>query len=176
MDTLDFHYQSWNDAYAKFNCKFISKQDYLDHFAGTSGYEMISHLNKALNYSLSVEDITVTKDQIFIENYLLKITPIKQVLEIAQYYYSQGIKLVVASGGQKNVVEKLIKNNKIDMLFEDIIAIEDIRNGKPSPDIFIMAADRQKFLYDKCVVFEDVEAGFIAAKRANMAIVNINLL
>ncbi len=52
----------------------------------------------------------------------------------------------------------------------------NVANGKPHPDIFKVAADRQNVPYNKCLVFEDAEAGFMVAKRANMEFVNINLL
>ena len=69
-----------------------------------------------------------------------------------------------------------VSNNKLEWLFEDIVTIEDVKNGKPSPEIFKVAADRQNIAYQKCMVFEDMEAGFIAAKQANMAFVDIRLL
>lgn len=46
------------------------------------------------------------------------------------------------------------------------IAAEDVTNGKPAPDCFLLAADRLGFLIADCLIFEDAVAGIAAADAA----------
>ena len=55
-----------------------------------------------------------------------------------------------------------------------LIAAEDVANGKPAPDPFLLAAKRLGVAIADCLVFEDAPAGIAAAEAAGAAIVVIN--
>lgn len=176
IDTLGHHWAAWDETFSIHNYKFITKTDFMQHFAGTSGPELIEQLNVIHGYDMDESILIPFKNNLFIDKYLPKAKPIEIVLELANYYHAKGLKIVVASGGHSLAVKALLANNNLDGLFHDIVTIEDVKNGKPSPDIFITAAKRQNILNEKCIVFEDAEAGFIAAKLASMDIVDIHTL
>lgn len=54
-----------------------------------------------------------------------------------------------------------------------LIAAEDVVNGKPAPDPFLLGAKRLGVAIADCVVFEDAPAGIAAAEAAGAAIVVI---
>jgi len=47
---------------------------------------------------------------------------------------------------------------------------EEVTNGKPSPDIFLLTARRLGLDHSACLVLEDSELGVIAANRAKMQV------
>ena len=47
--------------------------------------------------------------------------------------------------------------------FDVVLGSDEVKNGKPSPDIYLEAARRLKVDPKACVVFEDSEAGVRAA-------------
>lgn len=49
---------------------------------------------------------------------------------------------------------------------ERFIAAEDVTNGKPAPDCFLLAADRLGVPIADCLIFEDAAAGIAAADAA----------
>ncbi|KAB1085370.1 HAD-IA family hydrolase [Neorhizobium galegae] len=51
-----------------------------------------------------------------------------------------------------------------------LIAAEDVAEGKPAPDCFLLAAARLGTTADKCLVFEDSAAGLLAAERAGASV------
>jgi sugar-phosphatase len=53
------------------------------------------------------------------------------------------------------------------------ITAEDVQNGKPHPDGFLLAADMLGFEAKDCLVFEDAPAGIAAAERAGAAVLVI---
>ncbi len=58
-------------------------------------------------------------------------------------------------------------------IFKTIVAGDDpqLEKLKPSPDIFLLAAERMKVAPQDCVVFEDAPAGVEAALAAGMQVV-----
>jgi sugar-phosphatase len=47
----------------------------------------------------------------------------------------------------------------------------DVENGKPAPDPYLLGAKRLGFAPSDCVVFEDAQAGVLAAKTAGVKLV-----
>lgn len=48
---------------------------------------------------------------------------------------------------------------------------EDVQNGKPAPDCFLLAAERLGHRIEDCLVFEDAPAGIQAAEAAGASVV-----
>ena len=54
-----------------------------------------------------------------------------------------------------------------------MITAEEIDNGKPAPDCFLLAAERLGYSAGDCLVFEDAAAGIAAAEAAGATVVVI---
>jgi sugar-phosphatase len=54
-----------------------------------------------------------------------------------------------------------------------LITAEDVRNGKPAPDCFILAAERLSVSPSRCLAFEDADAGIRAATAAGCEVLVI---
>jgi sugar-phosphatase len=54
-----------------------------------------------------------------------------------------------------------------------MIAAEDVTQGKPAPDCFVLAATRLGVAASDCLVFEDAPAGIAAAESAGASVVVI---
>jgi HAD superfamily hydrolase (TIGR01509 family) len=57
--------------------------------------------------------------------------------------------------------------------FAEVITIEDVQQGKPAPDLFLLAAERLGVPPQGCVVYEDSAQGLAAARAAGMAAVDV---
>lgn len=57
--------------------------------------------------------------------------------------------------------------------FKSIVGLEDVRQGKPDPEVFLKAAERAGVHPRNCVVFEDAVFGIQAAKAAGMHAVGV---
>lgn len=54
-----------------------------------------------------------------------------------------------------------------------LICAEDVAHGKPSPDVYLMAAASLGVSPSECIVIEDAPAGIQAARAAGMAVVGL---
>ncbi|WP_380786165.1 HAD-IA family hydrolase [Sphingomonas sp. R86521] len=55
-----------------------------------------------------------------------------------------------------------------------LISAEDVANGKPAPDCFLLAAERLGVAPADCLVFEDAPAGIAAAEAAGCDVIVVN--
>ena len=78
-------------------------------------------------------------------------------------------KTVATSTRRKNALSQLAASGILDR-FDAIAAGDEVSNGKPAPDLFLLAAQRLNISPDACLVLEDAEPGIIAASRAGMQV------
>jgi beta-phosphoglucomutase-like phosphatase (HAD superfamily) len=57
--------------------------------------------------------------------------------------------------------------------FHTITTGDDVRQNKPAPDIYYLAAEQLQVSPQKCLVFEDSVFGIQAAKSAGMTVVAV---
>ena len=87
------------------------------------------------------------------------------------------LKLGIASSTKRLRMEKTLRNGllsrlegveSLDEIFGAILSGSDVKQVKPDPEIYLLAARGLGADPAKCVVFEDSEAGVRAAKAAGM--------
>jgi sugar-phosphatase len=54
-----------------------------------------------------------------------------------------------------------------------LVCAEDVARGKPSPDVYLLAATRLEAVPSECLVVEDAPAGIQAARAAGMSVVGL---
>jgi beta-phosphoglucomutase len=60
-----------------------------------------------------------------------------------------------------------------EALIETYVGAEDVRAGKPDPEVFLTAAGRLGVAPVRCVVVEDAAAGVEAARRGGMRSIGV---
>jgi len=102
----------------------------------------------------------------------LKPTPglIKFIIDLK----NKSVKTAVASSTSKRLVNLILKKLNIKLFFKVIVSGNDIKNGKPAPDIFLKTAEFLKVHPQECLVIEDSLNGVKAAKSAGMICVGFD--
>ena len=91
------------------------------------------------------------------------------VTEILNFLLKNKIPMAIASSSDTESIQKNIKRAGIEKFFKVIIGGDQIKNGKPAPDIFQLAAKKINLPPEECYVFEDSFNGIRAAFAANCA-------
>ena len=99
--------------------------------------------------------------------------PLKDgVLDLLQLLSSRSIPMAVASSSSHEEVRRRLSNAGIAPFFGAIAGGDEVANGKPAPDLFLLANERlARHKPDQCMVFEDSEPGAEAALAAGMRVV-----
>jgi HAD superfamily hydrolase (TIGR01509 family) len=87
--------------------------------------------------------------------------------------HEQNINMCVASGSPRPRVDLSILKAGMLPAFppHKIFTREEVKRGKPAPDLFLHAANKMGVDPSKCVVVEDAVAGIEAAIAANMKVI-----
>ena len=86
----------------------------------------------------------------------------------------QNIPCAIGSSAVLENIETVFSYHKeLKPLFNAIVTADDVNEGKPDPQVFLIAAKRLQIEPTKCVVFEDAPLGIEAASRAGMTSVAI---
>ncbi len=84
-----------------------------------------------------------------------------------------GIPCVVGSSTERANLECAIDVLGFREYLPQMVAGDEVKHGKPDPEIFLKAADKIGMPPARCVVFEDAVAGIQAARAAGMKVVAV---
>lgn len=75
----------------------------------------------------------------------------------------------VASSSDEERIEFCLRKAELwDLFAGRIFSTTRVRNGKPAPDLFLLAASERGVAPERCLVIEDSVSGVLAAKAAGM--------
>jgi beta-phosphoglucomutase-like phosphatase (HAD superfamily) len=74
----------------------------------------------------------------------------------------------IVSGSPREDIARAVEHMEIEELLAFYLGAEDYSPGKPEPAGFLAAARRFAVSPERCLVFEDSQAGVVAARRAGM--------
>ena len=86
-------------------------------------------------------------------------------------FKSQEFPIGLATNSPRKLIDIALYRLRIIDFFDVLVSVEDVKNGKPEPDIYHEAALRLGVNEPDCVVFEDSINGMTAAKRAGMTVI-----
>jgi HAD superfamily hydrolase (TIGR01509 family) len=77
----------------------------------------------------------------------------------------------LATSGSRRRVEAVLEIMQWTETFDTVVCAADVTEGKPDPEIFLLAAERLGVAPGNCLVFEDSGRGIEAARAAGMVAV-----
>jgi HAD superfamily hydrolase (TIGR01509 family) len=83
------------------------------------------------------------------------------------------IPCVIASSTHRENITATLEVLGLGKFFSAIVAAEDVKRGKPDPEVFLAAAKRINSDPDSSVVFEDALVGIAAGHAAGMRVVAV---
>jgi beta-phosphoglucomutase len=94
-------------------------------------------------------------------------------IELIVSLNKHGIKSAIASSAPEENIQIIIRGLGIKDCFQAIAWGREVTEGKPSPQIFLLAAEKLETQPGNCVVIEDAIAGVTGARRAGMKCVAV---
>ena len=169
VDSMGVHFTAWCEALAQHGAANVFPEDVFYAMGGRPTKDIVRELNGELGLKLDPDSVALAKRKAFLEN-------IDQVIindMVVDFARSQRGKmpLAIATGGSRIVVEKTLQACGLSDLFDEVVTANDVKCGKPAPDIFLEAAARIEIAPEHCLVFEDAPAGIMGAQSAGMEVV-----
>lgn len=178
VDSEKIHFRACEQILASENIT-LTQSEYYQHYIGLSDTEMFGLIlqNRRLKYTpeqinmLTQAKLNAYKAIINSTDSLPTFPYAKPFIEL--YAKSMG-KLAICSGStREEVITTLAKLEQggLRAYFEPIITIDDFKVGKPSPQGYLMTAERLNILPKDCLAIEDTPKGATAAKSAGMTVI-----
>ncbi len=164
VDSEPLHFEVFNKLLGKFGKK-VSVEEH-SKYIGVTDYDCWSELKYKLNIPVSVEKLI----EMYKENFIENINDIQMVDNVESFIKNvyKDYSLGLASSNNRRSVDAIITKFQLEKYFKIFINGEEVKNGKPAPEIFLKAANEMNASYTDCIVIEDSNAGVEAAKAANM--------
>lgn len=147
----------------------------VDEFAGLPVQQVVLEINKRYHCEFDPEMFEKLKYQVFYNEYIGKVKPVEHVAEHLIAHVGR-VKIAVVSGSSREVVKKTLAILGLLDKVEVLVCAGETPRGKPAPDPFLEAARLLGVSPERCLVFEDGNAGVEAAKAAGMDWVRVDQL
>jgi beta-phosphoglucomutase len=174
VSTDEYHYQAWKQISDQEGIEFNSEIN--ERLRGVSRMESLEIILSRSDKSYSENeklDLADRKNEIYRE-LLNKLSPndiLPGVINLLLTLKARDIKVAIGSSSKNTpfILEKI----GIAANFDAVADGNDIKNSKPDPEVFLLAAERLGVEPEKCIVVEDAEAGVEAAIAAGMKVVGV---
>ena len=168
VDTGEYHFRSWHYVFEKQGINFTT----LD-FQRRFGQRNDAIIRSVMNNKVTEKQIDENKIAMDKEIYFRRIVKdnIKAqpgAVELIKSLAKSGVKMAVASSGPPENIELMVSSLGIKDCFGDLVPGREVTESKPSPLLFLRAAEKLGAKPEKCVVVEDAIAGVEAARRGGM--------
>lgn len=139
-------------------------------FVGTTSVNMWQQLKQKYGLKGTIPELIALEHKAYWD-YLKKeknLKPIAFVKKLVRQLSKMKIKLIVASSSPLNQIEYILVKLELKKYFSFWLSGDQVRRGKPEPDIFLEACKLGKVRPQECVVIEDSQNGVIAAREAGI--------
>ena len=111
----------------------------------------------------------------YIENILFTTGPRKMpyIEELLKYLKESNYKVAVASSSNMNHIINNMEKTGLKKYIDEFASGAEVENGKPAPDVFLLAAERLGVKPEECLVLEDSKAGVIAGSSAGAKVIMV---
>jgi len=120
-----------------------------------------------------------TKHDLFERKFENFSDPLPGVRETLAWLEARNVPRAICSGARRGEIEVLLESFKLRHHFDIVVAIEDVRLGKPEPEGYNLAFDKLNLEYDAelakefSLVIEDSAGGCAAGAAAGMRVLGV---
>jgi beta-phosphoglucomutase family hydrolase len=172
IDSSALHWEAWQEVMTAENLR-LTYEEYVADF-GKRNDEILRGRLGARITEADIERITRVKEEKYRE--LLWTRGLK-LLPGAEYWLRElraGEWLqALASSSPRGNIDAVFAALGIARFFDVVVSSEEVKQGKPHPDVFLAAAGKLNVAPPRCIVVEDAPAGIEAAHRAGMKAIGV---
>ena len=170
FDTERVFQQSWHEIATEMGVKL--PDEYTEAISGTNGEVMCRVIERFYHVPDGTQIMNSCKQRV--QKKLSRKVPVKEgVWEILEHFRAKGVRIAVASSSSRAQIQSNLALSGLERFFDVIISGEEVRIGKPNPEIFLRAAEALGCAPSQCYVFEDSKSGIKAGYAAGCATIMV---
>lgn len=166
IDSMPAHHQSWAVLFARHG-RTLDDRDFFQRTAGRTASEVLHEYFGPMT-GAQLLGLVNEKDAIYRELFGPVFREVPGFTVFARAARAAGLKLACATAGRAGNIAFALAHLKLEDFFDAVVGGDEVAEGKPAPDLFLLAARRMHVEPADCVVFEDAPFGIEGARRAGM--------
>lgn len=166
VDSAPCHFAAWQSTWQKRGVSY-TPEDFKHNFGKRSDTQVRAIIGDAISQE-EVQIIVREKDALLREIIKNNVKAFPGALELIKSLREHDCKIAVGSSSPQETVELIMKALGVDRYLDASVTGSEVTEGKPSPQIFLLAAQKLAAAPSKCVVVEDAVVGITAAKKGGM--------
>lgn len=95
----------------------------------------------------------------------------KGAKELLDFLKQEGIKICVGTSTGRSIANDLLTADNLMHYFDGIVCGDEVKHGKPEPDIYLTCFEKFDVKKEETLIFEDADAGAFAAFAAGIRLV-----
>jgi HAD superfamily hydrolase (TIGR01509 family) len=163
VSTMEGHFACYSAALAEAGIPIDRAQFFSQ--AGMTGREQIAYFAAKAGVTVDPDAVYKRKGEIFREK-KPEAPQIEPMVNLLRTLRAAGQPIAIATGSSRQSVSPVIERHGLSPTA--LVAAEDVKRGKPHPDLFLRAAELLGVPPEDCIVIEDSDVGIEAAKAAGM--------
>jgi beta-phosphoglucomutase len=165
-DSYSFHFAAWQETFAKRGIEF-TKKAFTNLFGARNDFIIGTIMGKELPET-DVKIMVQEKEETFRRKAAGHIKPFPGAIRLLNTLKTGGFRLGLVSSAPSENIDLALSELDLTEVFNCIVFGQEVSESKPSPEIYLLAANKLRATPGDCVVIEDSPLGVKAAKTANM--------
>ena len=171
VEAKNIHYEALNEALGD---KYaISWNEHLSTYDGLKTTQKLDMLSEKKGLPIDIHsDIWENKQQLTLDK-LRALKPNVDLIQTMNLLVSEGYKIAVCSNSIRKTCLTVISKLGIMEFMDLVISNEDVKNGKPHPEMYWKAISMMSCLPEETLIIEDSPYGLLAAARSKSHILRV---
>ncbi len=173
IDAKEWHYEALNRALGLFGYT-ITRYDHLVTYDGLPTRKKLEMLSKEQNLPVELHSfINEMKQRYTMEIVHSKCKPVFNKEYAMSRLKADGYKIGVASNSVRNSIVTMMDMSDLSKYIDVIVSNQDVKEGKPNPEIYLKAIDGVGVKPSECLVVEDNINGIKAGQAAGACVMQV---
>lgn len=173
VDSETLHYECWRRLLLNYDVE-LTEEEYIRDHNGVPTLKNAENLIDTYRLNTSSEVLADTKRKMFAQRSATQAPDVlPTVIEALRVTQRLGLKTAIATGASDEDLARSLDTHRLFDYFNAVATNGEVSNGKPAPDVYLLACERLSIEPKNAYAFEDTEAGIAAAKSAGLYCVAI---
>lgn len=170
VDTETLYFAAEKELARRFDREV--REETLARMMGRKPLESLAIFARELNLSLPPEKLLEMRTNIMRQSLRQSLRPMPGLYTIVNVF-SGRLKLAIATGAQQEFLDLIVDGLSLRSKFAVLQSSDEISQGKPDPEIYLLTCHRLGLPPEQCIVLEDSVNGVIAGKRAGCYVIAV---
>lgn len=170
IDSERLYFQTEREMAKKFNRRIEDK--ILWQMMGRKPIESMRIFKSELGIPVKAETLLKIRDDLMrekLKNDLVSMPGLENIIGSL----NKQLKLAISTGAPQEFLDIVVNKLEIRDKFSVLQASDEIKNGKPHPEIYLTTCKKLKLLPRECIVLEDSLNGALAGQKAGCYVIAV---